>query len=131
MCFSLKKENEITHEHIFQRLRYLSSCFRGIAHTPKLTNLASDDILTLANARTHSVASHRLTNVSNLNPSSQKKHHAFIILSPEDLFPPSHFIPLSYPSIKRTAESDQKRMGFYMLMSCYTNVSHLSAQYVI
>lgn len=56
----------------FSKIEIFVIWLQGHLSHPKLTNLASDDILTLTNARTHSVAYHRLTNVSNLHPSSQK-----------------------------------------------------------
>lgn len=105
----------------FQRLRYLSSGYRGISHTPNAQTWPAMTFSHFTNA--HTLIGWQMCPISIL---PHKKLHAFIILSPEDLCPPSHFIPLSYPSIKPTAQSDKKCIGFYMLMSCYPN----TAQYV-
>ncbi len=101
-CFSLKKESGITTKHIFQRLRYLSSSYGGISHNP---NSQTWPAMTFSHLQMHA---HTLWHpigwqMCPISILPHKKHLAFIILSPEDVFPPSHFIPLSYPSIKRTA----------------------------
>lgn len=81
MCCSLKKESGITPEHIFQRLRYLSSSYGVISHNPNSQTWPAMTFSHLQmHTHTHSVASHRLTNVSNLHPSSQKAsclYHSF------------------------------------------------------